>query len=260
MITSNDILTCMLTKNDCYKIADKITPIGVMVHSTGANNNKLRRYVQPSSDDPNFRYILDVLGTNTNRNSWNRSRKEGAADTCVHFFLGEDWDGFVNIVQTLPLNYRGWHAGRGKKGSANDSYLSFEVCEDEGATKYTQEVIMKAEELVAWLCTIYNWNPLDPRRVISHAEGYKLGIASNHGDIDSYLKTVGLTMNDFRMGVKNVMTEGTGLSEWAKDAMDWANRLGITDGTRPQANCIREEVITMLYRYNNFLKGEMNNG
>lgn len=46
-----------------------------MVHSTGANNPNLRRYVQP--DD-------GVLGVNSNQNDWNRPGLE----VCVHAF----WD------------------------------------------------------------------------------------------------------------------------------------------------------------------------
>ena len=38
---------CFLTKNDCYRAGRTITPKGIVVHSTGANNPYLRRYVQP---------------------------------------------------------------------------------------------------------------------------------------------------------------------------------------------------------------------
>ena len=34
-----------LTKNDCYKAGKKITVKGIMVHSTGANNPWLKRYL-----------------------------------------------------------------------------------------------------------------------------------------------------------------------------------------------------------------------
>lgn len=37
----------ILTENACYKTGRKITPKGIMVHSTGANNPNLRRYVGP---------------------------------------------------------------------------------------------------------------------------------------------------------------------------------------------------------------------
>lgn len=39
-----------------------------------------------------------------------------------------------------------------------------------------------------------------------------------------------------------------GVSEWAREARDWAVASGITDGTRPKDAVTREEVWTMLYR------------
>ena len=45
-----NLLKCLLTANDCYKCKQTIKPKGVMVHSTGANNPMLRRYVQPNAD------------------------------------------------------------------------------------------------------------------------------------------------------------------------------------------------------------------
>jgi hypothetical protein len=46
-------------------------------------------------------------------------------------------------------------------------------------------------------------------------------------------------------------------SNWAKEAWDWAKRVGITDGERPHDTATREEVITFLYR---FSKGGNANG
>jgi N-acetylmuramoyl-L-alanine amidase len=39
-----------------------------------------------------------------------------------------------------------------------------------------------------------------------------------------------------------------GVSDWAREARDWAVKHGITDGTRPTDPVTREEVWTMLYR------------
>ena len=41
--------------------------------------------------------------------------------------IGKLADGTVTTYQTLPWDHRGWHAG----GSANDTHLSFEICEDD---------------------------------------------------------------------------------------------------------------------------------
>lgn len=52
----------ILTENACYKAGEKIAVKGIMVHSTGANNPWLKRYVGP--DD-------GKLGKNQYGNHWN---------------------------------------------------------------------------------------------------------------------------------------------------------------------------------------------
>lgn len=42
---------CILTRNDCCRRGTPLVPRGVMVHSTGANNPYLRRYVQPDDGE-----------------------------------------------------------------------------------------------------------------------------------------------------------------------------------------------------------------
>ena len=37
-------------------------------------------------------------------------------------------------------------------------------------------------------------------------------------------------------------------ADWARDAMRWAVKTGLSDGTRPKDACTRQEVITLLYR------------
>ena len=97
------LLKCLLTANDCCKSGRTIKPKGVMVHSTGV--------AQP---DP------DVF-----LRRWNKPEVE----KCVHAFAARD-----RVIQTLPWTTRGWHAGTGQKGSANNTHISFECCEPAGHT------------------------------------------------------------------------------------------------------------------------------
>ena len=39
-----------------------------------------------------------------------------------------------------------------------------------------------------------------------------------------------------------------GPSDWAKAAWEWGIANGITDGTRPRDNALREETVSMIYR------------
>ena len=177
----------LLTKNDCYQKGETIVPKGVMIHSTGANNPWLRRYVGP--DD-------GLLGGNQYGNHWNRP----GVSACVHAFIGRRADGTVDTYQTLPWTMRGWHCGR----SGNDTHISFEICED-GLTDedYFRQTYQAAVELTAYLCQTYGLDPMAPGVVVDHAEGYEMGIASGHSDVRHWWSRFGVTMDDFREDVNN---------------------------------------------------------
>lgn len=180
----------ILTENACYKAGRKITVKGIMVHSTGANNPWLKRYVGP--DD-------GKLGKNQYNNHWN-TYHPGGREVCVHGFIGKLADGSVATYQTLPWDYRGWHAG----GSANDTHIGFEICEDglSDAT-YFKKVYQEAIELCAYLCKQYG---LTEQNIICHSEGYKKGIASNHSDVMHWFPKHGKSMDSFRADVKALLT------------------------------------------------------
>lgn len=176
----------ILSNNACYKAGRTITPKGIMVHSTGANNPWLKRYVGP--DD-------GLLGKNQYNNHWNTDKPDGR-QVCVHAFIGKLKDGTIATYQTLPWNYRGWHAG----GKANDTHISFEICEDGLIdSTYFSKVYREAVELCVYLCKLYS---LSVESIICHSEGYKKGIASNHGDVMHWFPIHGKSMDVFRADVK----------------------------------------------------------
>jgi len=184
----------ILTNNACYKAGRTITPKGIMVHSTGANNPWLKRYVGP--DD-------GLLGKNPYNNHWNQDNPDGR-QVCVHAFIGKLADGTIATYQTLPWNQRGWHCGSGSKGSGNDCYISFEICEDGLTdTSYFNKVYAEAVELCVYLCREFG---LTENNIICHSEGYKLGIASNHADVLHWFTKHGKSMDTFRTEVKRLLT------------------------------------------------------
>ena len=201
------LIKCLLTQNDCYKAGRTITPKGVMVHSTGANNPLVARYVQPSNNDPNRDSLQAAIGGNRNNNDWNNP----GLDVCTHAFIGKLADGGVGTVQTLPWNYLGWHAGYGKKGSANNTHIAFEICEDAlKSSAYFRKVYQEAVELTAMLCKTYNLNPLADGVVICHSEGCQRGIASNHGDVMHWFPKFNKSMDTFRADVAKAMGSSAG--------------------------------------------------
>lgn len=181
----------ILTENACYKAGRKIAVKGIMVHSTGANNPNLKRYVGP--DD-------GLLGKNQYNNHWN-TYHPGGREVCVHAFIGKLKDGSIATYQCLPWNHRGWHAG----GSANNTHIGFEICED-GLTDgtYFKKVYQEAVELCAYLCKQYG---LTEKDIICHSEGYRQGVASNHGDVMHWFPKHGKSMDTFRADVKALLTE-----------------------------------------------------
>lgn len=182
-----------LKKNPCYKEGTKIQVKGLMLHSVGEPRNRADYYIK----------------------KWNKPNYMRA---CVHGFINAD-DG--SLYQTLPWSRKAWHAG----ASANNTHIGVEMCEPAnikymtGRTFTSRDIISarrdarrtyySAVELFAELCIKYNLDPLEYGVVISHSEGYKMRVASNHGDPEHLWKGLGLefTMDGFRQDVKNKMTE-----------------------------------------------------
>ncbi len=182
-----------MTKNPCYTKGVNgrtIKPTGIVVHSTGANNAYLKRYVNP--DD-------GKLGKNQYNNHWNRAD----ADKCMHAFIGKLADGTVAVYQTLPWNYRTSGVGKGKNGSYNDSHIQFEICEDGLTNKtYYQEAFQQAKELCAYLCRLYG---ISTDNIVGHYEAWEAGYGSNHGDPKNWQKKFGDSMKQFRADVAEML-------------------------------------------------------
>lgn len=271
-----EVTKLFLTKNDCYKKGGTHKVRGIMVHSTGANNPTLKRYVGP--DD-------GKLGKNQYNNHWNQARPDGQSK-CVHAFIGKLENGKVATYQTLPWTMPGWHSGVGSKGSRNNAnntgYVGFEICEDNLQDRdYFNAVYAEAVDLCVYLCKEYG---LTEKNIIDHSEGHKLGIASNHGDVRHWFSRHGKSMDTFRSEVgkrlrggltmgqykelkeenrllkeelaeikkqlnnkANISVDGP-VADWAKVFYDWGVAKSVTDGSNPRGVLTREQGLTMLYR------------
>lgn len=183
-----DLHQCIFTQNNCYKAAQYIKPDGIVVHSTGANNPNLRRYVQP--DD-------GLLGPNNEGSDWNRPFSPGV---CVHAMIGKLKDGAIATYQTLPWDMRCWGCAGGDNGSYNNSRIQFEICEDDLTDPdYFAAVYQEAVELCVYLCREYG---IDPENISDHHESYLAGYASNHADVSHWFPKYGKSMDIFRADVK----------------------------------------------------------
>lgn len=195
-MTEMKLVKCILTKNPCYTAGKKITVKGLMLHSVGCSQPRASVFI----------------------NNWNRADYDNA---CVHAFIDGN-DG--TVYQTLPWNHRGWHCASGKNGSGNNTHIGVEMCEPAciqytGGSTFTcsdlatAKAVVKrtyeaAVELFAMLCKEYGLNPIGDGVIISHAEGHKRGIDSNHGDPEHLWNQLGMgyTMDGFRKDVEKAMS------------------------------------------------------
>ena len=201
------IYRLFFTNSDCYKSGIKQVSKGVQVHSTGANNPYLKRYVQPNDGR---------LGINQYGNSHNRP----GVDVCASAYIGKLENGTVAAYQTLPWDMRCWISGKGKNGNANRlGYIGYEICEDtmNNEAYFNEAVMTVAVNLTAHLCQIIGVTPDsvvasysegNALSVMDHSELYENGLASGHSDITHWLRRYGKRMKDFRQAVQQAMDEG----------------------------------------------------
>ena len=208
------LITQYLTHNPCYTDKKSIVVKGLMLHSVGC-----------SQSDP------EVFVKNWNKSTYTRA--------CVHGFIGDTktYIALPCLEKTSTSNpgvaHRGWHCGKGVNGSANNTHIGFEMCEpscikyiggasfictnNQKAVEFVEKTTRNAVEVFAKLCEYHHLNPLKDGVIISHAEGAKRGIASNHGDPDHLWKGLNMnwTMDKFRQEVykkmheKSIIKEGT---------------------------------------------------
>ena len=181
-----------LTQSGCYKAGKRITVKGLMIHSVGCPQPK-----------------ADVFMKN-----WNRAD----ANACVHAIVEPDGD----VYQLLPWDFRGWHSG----GGANNTHIGVEMTEpstikyagganwtETGNGENTKAHVLAtykcAVELFAYLCQQFGLDPVADGVVISHSEGCRQGIASNHGDVEHLWSKFGLSMGQFRKDIKAAMEGGS---------------------------------------------------
>ena len=208
---TNKPLICMMTNSTCYKKTGRMAVKGILWHSTGANNPWLKRYVQPSDNASDKAELLAKLGKNQYKNDWNHISVEAG----LNAWIGKLANGTVATVQTMPWDYRPWGCGSGRRGSCNNGWIQFEICEDALTDKaYFEAVYKEACELTAYLCKMFSLNPKDSVSfngvsvpvILCHQDSYKLGLGSNHGDVYNWFNKYGKTMDNVRNDVAALMT------------------------------------------------------
>lgn len=263
--SANPPLQCFMTQSTWYKGAGTVAPRGVLVHSTGANNPNIKRYVQPDDNAVDKAKMLALLGTNPNRNDWNHITRQAG----VHAFVGKLANGEVTSVQVGPWSKQAWGCGAGSKGSCNNGWIQYEICEDALTdASYFNAIYREAVELTAYLCRLYGLDPhgtvtysgVKVPVILCHQDSYRLGFGSNHGDVLHWFPKFGKSMDDFRDDVAALIgdtqadinakedddmevarfkelwhemrkeLQDNDSSSWSKDAREWAISTGMVAG------------------------------
>ena len=209
---NNKPLVCMQTQSDCYKGTRKMEVKGVLWHSTGANNPYLKRYVQPSDNAPDREQMLKLLGKNQYNNDWNHINRSAG----MNCWIGKLADETITTVQTMPWDWRPWGCASGAKGSCNDHWIQFEICEDNLNDKnYFEAVYEEACQITAYLCKMFN---IDPNgiveykgqkipTIICHKDSNTYGCGNNHTDIYHWFPKYGKSMETVRQDVVNLLKD-----------------------------------------------------
>lgn len=187
----------LAVNNPCYKRQlNRSKTTHLILHSTGANNPNLKRYVTP--DD-------GMLGVNPYNNGWNNE----SSATLVHGVIGKNKNGTIEFYQIAPWGMLVWGCGSGKNGSGNSFAIQVEICEDQTLGEgYARETFSCAVKAFAHLCKAYG---IPPENIWSHNEASAKGYASGHVDPEHWWKKVApsLTMDKFRSDVKSLLEKGS---------------------------------------------------
>ena len=219
------------------------------------------------------------------------SMNKASAGWGVNAILGDFHLGEGRIILALDLHGRPWGCGAGKNGSWNNTKIQWEVCEPAGHTYAGGTMIgYDAQKnqvffdrmwkmLIAWnvYCVVKLGYPVSG--ISDHAESYRAGYGSNHGDMGHWLPKHGKSMNDLRTEVQAVLDgkedeemdvkqfkelwlqmrkelQDNDSSDYSAEARQWAVDNGLVAGNSAvefngmwEDMMTREQFVTVLYRF-----------
>lgn len=223
---------CIMTHSTCFLHSAPLKEIkGILWHDCGCDNVWLCRFVQPYEGEKDYDEKIKKLGKNWYGNDWNHAYKRAG----VNFFIGKFDDGTVGTVQTLPDGYQPWGCGTGSKGSCNNGWLQFEICQDSKTNKdYAKKTYEEGIRLTAWLCEKYNIDPMGYHtcngvtvpNIICHWDSYKLNLGSGHGDVYDWYpkiieKCIQESMDTVRRDVAALIEASKPKNGWVHDKDVW---------------------------------------
>lgn len=183
----------------------------------------------------------------------------------------------------MPWNFKPWGCSGGRNGSCNDGWIQFEICEDNLCNPdYFDKVYWEACELTAYLCKLYNIDPMGTVKhngvtvptILCHQDSFRLGLGSNHGDIYHWFPKYGKSMETVREDVSRLLRGEAEVtqeqfnqmmdnylidlakkepSDWSQESRAYAESTGLIkggkDGSKMYKKFVtREELVAVIHR------------
>jgi N-acetylmuramoyl-L-alanine amidase len=168
-----------------------------------------------------------------------------------------------HAVQAIPFSRNGWHCGDGANGAGNRKSIGIEICYSKSGGQRYYDAEANAVEYIAHVLKQYGWG-IDrvkwhrdwsgkncPHRIFAEGRADKVrkAIADRLAELNAPTTPVKPAAPAPAPEVTKVSNpKADEPSAWAKEAIDAAMKLGISDGTRPHDTATREEVITLIMR------------
>jgi len=203
--------------------------------------------------EPRWITVHDTANTNPGADALAHARylkSEEAAKIPVSWHYTVD---DKRIVQHLPLEEAGWHAGDGKKGEGNRSSIGIEICEnadgdrakaEENAARLVAELLERFGLDVERVVQHYRWSGKNcPRVLRGRAEGWS-----------QFLEAV-------RKNLKEHIFPDVPADHWAAEAIRFAKDNGLMLGEKggmfyPEKPLTRAQMAVILKRFYLFLTSE----
>ena len=180
---------------------------GIVVSFASELNPCLKKYVQPSIADSNYKQIVNDIGINYEGNDWNNLSNEFVS----HAVIGLNAHNIVKTYQVLPYERAAHILGEGTQGSYDynpNAYIQIYVCNGDFSEKqYFNCVLKELAEYCVFLCQLFKWNG---SQIISHLEAFSNGYAKNsNNQFEHWLEFHSYSIDWFRKEVQNLLDQKT---------------------------------------------------
>lgn len=159
------------------KSKEKMTPRGIVIHSTGRNQPFVKAFIQPVKDNPNYKELLKIIGR---ENNYKKPQHD------YHFWVGKTITQGVKSFMIEPLDLKLW----------NDNFIHICICEDDLNNKnYLIDCISETTVLCDELCKHYHWTE---KAIHDYSE------ISNFPDCNYWFKKHGYSVELIRAIIYNI--------------------------------------------------------